>query len=36
MRIRKLYDTNSTKYRFELVIGWRSIPLTGYWFRWDR
>ena len=38
MRIRRVYDSRSDivgKYRLELEVGWRSIPLTGFWFeRW--
>ena len=32
MRIRKLFNPETLKYRLELVVGWMYIPLTGFWF----
>jgi hypothetical protein len=32
IRIRKLYKEDLDKYCYEVVIGWRSIPITGFWF----
>ena len=26
------YNPDTLKYRVELTIGWRAIPLTGFWF----
>lgn len=34
MRIRKLYHPDILgKYCLELIIGWRSWKITGFWFR---
>jgi hypothetical protein len=32
MRLRKLINPDTLMYRWELIIGWRSLPLTGFWF----
>ena len=32
MRVRKLHNPDTGLYRLELVIGWRSFPLSGFWF----
>ncbi len=31
-RIRKLYHPEKLKYAVEIVIGWRSFKITGFWF----
>ena len=33
MKIRKLYQPDTLKFKYELVIGWRSYSLTGFWFQ---
>ncbi len=33
MRFQKMHHPGLMKYRVELVVGWRTIPLTGWWFK---
>ena len=33
IRFRKLYNSESLKYKWELCIGWRTFSLTGFWFK---
>ena len=33
MRIRKLYNPDTLKFKLVLHVGWRTIPLTGFWFK---
>jgi prepilin-type N-terminal cleavage/methylation domain-containing protein len=32
MKIRKLYHPETLKYCLELLLGWRSWKLSGFWF----
>ena len=33
MRLRKLLNPETLRFRWELVVGWMAMPLTGFWFR---
>lgn len=32
MLLSRLYNPHTLKYKLVLWVGWRMIPLTGFWF----